>query len=505
MTNEQADRTIDATQPSLQQKSADNIAVVSKAPDPRSLAERIAYGRDLRKKAPRSSHKDNRHAGRDPIDLIEMSSQDRVKQLVQLRHGRMLASPFTFFRGTALIQAHDLQYTPRSDIVTQICGDCHLLNFGGYASPERQLIFEINDFDETDSGYWEWDLKRLTASFAIAARHLGHSESALEETVYAAATSYQRNITTFANLGTLELWYQQTTAQDLLDATTAVDGQEMLNRVIAKAKHRTHEDLLPKIASHKDGKWTIHDTPPTIFHLLNNSSLLEKNKELAALQAHAHKFRKQFYDGYLETLPPYRRNLLKQFRIHDLAFKVVGVGSVGTRCLIILLTDAHDTPLFLQFKEARPSVVAQYTKPKSRFRHQGERVVEGQRLMQAASDIFLGWTAGPFGRHFYVRQLRDMKVAAPVETMNADRLTGYARMCGLILARSHAKSGLVAPEIRGYIGKSDTFAMALLSYAKSYTDQAERDYERFRRACRNGRLQARTDEDLAYDLSMATK
>lgn len=464
-----------------------------------SSTDLMARGKHARRQCPRASQAQLGDTRRDPLPLIEASSKGRVKALVPLRYGRMLVSPFTFYRGNALLQAHDLAGTPNMGLVTPICGDCHLMNFGGFATPERNLLFSVNDFDEAHPGPWEWDLKRLVASFLIAARHLRHCPDTQELVCREVVGAYQQSMAESSHLGALATWYNAITYDDLIGETQSKATLAHIQRTMDKAQRRTHARLLPKITElGEHGQLQIRDDLPQIFHLHKKSSLLDANDDWLRLN-NWHPLYAAFERDYRPTLQGDRRALLDRFSVRDLAFKVVGVGSVGTRCLVALLTDEQQHPLFLQFKEARRSVLAGYVKQKNPWRHEGQRVVEGQRLMQAASDLFLGWTRGPTGRDFYVRQLRDMKVSAELETFDAETFAGYARLCGRALARAHAKASGMAACISGYIGKSDALADALFSYATGYAEQNERDFEAFQKACRDGRLQARSEADFAAD------
>lgn len=463
-------------------------------------ADRKQAGRYARQQVPRNTHTAIGDTHRDPVRLLKANSEGRVPALVPLRYGRMLASPFTFFRGSAILQAHDLSATPHSGFITQICGDCHLSNFGGFATPERTLIFDLNDFDETAPGPWEWDLKRLVASFVVAARHLGHSDQAARTLVRDVVGSYQEQMNGYADMGILEIWHERFTFEEIAAKARTKEGKAMVLRAIERAGKRTHEDLLPKLADRIDGRWQVRDAPPAVFHIQGRSTLFSHDDDWMGVGDWL-KTILPVYRNYRKSLPSERSALLDNFEIQDLAFKVVGVGSVGTRCLAMLLTDAHDTPLFLQFKEASTSVISRYFHARVP-KHDGQRVVEGQRLMQAATDAFLGWTAGPLGRPLYGRQLRDMKISADLELMKYEILRGYARLCGNVLARAHAKASGKAIEISTYIGSSERFAAALETYAVNYADQVEKDYEVFRKACRNGKLEARTDADMAADISL---
>ncbi|NML34222.1 DUF2252 domain-containing protein [Paraburkholderia antibiotica] len=464
---------------------------------PDSLAERRALGRNARKNTPRSAHADIGNVHRDPVRLLRESSRGRVETLVPLRYGRMLASPFTFYRGSAIIQAHDLAATANSGFHFQICGDCHLMNFGGFATPERALVFDINDFDETAVGPWEWDLKRLVASLYIAVRHLGHGDRMADEVVALAVQSYQHWTSVYSQMSPLELWCELITFARLEELSPTADARQRIRNGIAKASRRTHETILPKLANRREGIWQIRDVPPTVFHVHGKNTLFTHKDDWIGL-GDWRTLMKPIYDNYLKSLGTVRRTLLDHFTMQDMAFKVVGVGSVGTRCLILLMVDQHEKPLFIQFKEASTSVVSRYFKAHGP-KHQGQRVVDGQQLMQGASDPFLGWTSGPFGRAIYGRQLRDMKISATLELFAKETFGQYAGMCGWVLARAHAKAGGVATEVDGYLGNGDQMIEALVLYSRAYADQVEKDYEVFRNACRSGRLDARTDADMAAD------
>lgn len=466
-----------------------------------SSKDLIARGKHARRQCPRSSQAALGNIRRDPLPLIEASSQGRVQALVPLRYGRMLVSPFTFYRGNALLQAHDLGGTSNMGLFSPICGDCHLMNFGGFATPERNLLFGLNDFDEAHPGPWEWDLKRLVASFMIAARHLRHSAAVQEQLCLQVVGAYQQSMAESAQLGALPTWYHAITYEDLIGETQSKATLRQIERTLQKARQRTHAQLLPKITERNEhGQLLIRDDLPQIFHLHKKNSLLDADDDWLRMN-NWHPLYAAFMDDYRSTLQADRRALFDRFQVQDLAFKVVGVGSVGTRCLVALLTDEQQHPLFLQFKEARRSVLAGYVRPTSPLHHEGQRVVEGQRLMQSASDLFLGWTRAPTGRDFYVRQLRDMKVSAELETFDAQTFAGYARLCGRALAHAHAKASGMAGCISGYMGKSDAFADALLRYALGYAEQNERDFEIFQQACRKGQLRARSEADFAADHS----
>ena len=466
-----------------------------------TIAEREASGRAAREHARRSSHRAIGPMHRNPIDLLRQSSEGRIERLVPLRYGRMAVSPFTFFRGSAILQAHDLSLTPHTTLTLPICGDAHLLNFGGFATPERQLIFDLNDFDEVSTAPFEWDLKRLAASFVVAARHMRFSRGAAHDLVMTAVNQYRDRIAQYAECGALDLWYERITFDRMVDMAVNAENRRLIRRAMEKAGARTHESMLEKLCERDGERYVMRDMPPGLFHVHGSNTLFDPEDDWFKI-GDWNKLIHSTFEDYLKTLNDDRRELLGQFALHDLVFKVVGVGSVGTRCLVLLAVDPHGKPLFLQVKEARRSVIAQHFKAgprKSEPKHEGERVVLGQRMLQAASDIFLGWSTGPSGRHFYVRQLRDMKLTPSIDLFDVDQLNGYARLCGWALARAHAKAGGKAIEISAYIGRSDQFAEALAEYASAYADQVERDYDAFMKACRSGDLEARTDEDMAAD------
>ncbi|RKE38123.1 uncharacterized protein (DUF2252 family) [Paraburkholderia sp. BL23I1N1] len=462
-----------------------------------TIAEREARGRAAREHSKRSSHRTVGELHRNPIGLLKQSSEGRVEKLVPLRYGRMAVSPFTFFRGTAIIQAHDLSLVPDTGLTMPICGDGHLMNFGGFATPERQLVFDLNDFDEVATGPFEWDLKRLTASLVVAARHMRLSRGTAEYLVMTAATEYRDRMAQYAQCGALELWYDRITFDLMAETALTPERRRIVRRGMEKAANRTHESLLEKMAEFDGNRWSIRDAPPGLFHVHGANTLFSPDDDWFTI-GNWDKLIEGTWAEYVKTLSHDRRELLGHFTAQDLVFKVVGVGSVGTRCLVLLNVDHMGKPLFIQIKEARPSVIAQYHKSPA-LKHEGERVVRGQRMLQAASDIFLGWASGPTGRHFYFRQLRDMKLSANIELFDTDLLEGYAKLCGWIMARAHAKASGQAIEVSAYIGRGDQFAEALTGYATSYADQVERDYDVFLKACRNGELEARTDDDMAAD------
>ena len=459
--------------------------------------ESKAKGKTARSKVPRASQAVFEPApGRpDPVSLLESQATTRVPELVPIRYGRMLVSPFTFYRGAALIMASDLSTTPRSGLTAQVCGDAHLSNFGIFGSPERNMVFDCNDFDETLPGPWEWDVKRLAASFVVAARERGFSKTVRAEAVLSLGQVYRQAMRQMASMTNLEVWYSHVevnTALELLKAEAvrrkSKDVQhiaETADRVVAKARAKDSMRALDKLCTVVDGERHIVSDPPLVVPVqelvpgVQSDLLLEKFHEV---------LRK-----YRATLPTDRKHLLEQFRFVEMARKVVGVGSVGTRAWILLLQGPRpEDVLFLQAKEAEASVLERFTK-KSAYNNHGARVVAGQRMMQASSDIFLGWqrSDGIDGvtRDYYVRQLQDWKGSVDIESAIPAGMRAYGDLCGHTLARAHARSGdRIA--IASYLGNNGEFENALARFAETYADQNERDYEVFARACKKGRLQA---------------
>jgi uncharacterized protein (DUF2252 family) len=442
----------------------------------RSREERRGAGKALREHCPRQSHGKIAlgQGARDIVELIESSNEGRLENLIPIRHGRMLQSPFAYFRGTALIQAHDLGATPTSGIVVHACGDCHLVNFGGFATPERNIVFDINDFDETLPAPFEWDLKRLAASFVLAARWRGFRATEAKEIAVQAASSYRKSMKQRAEHGVLAAWYSRITLDDVRRLAPEADSKDRVEKLVTAARKQTHEWVLYKLTTSARGLPRIVDRPPLLYHV---------DKQVLSEQVLA-----DFFKQYRATLAEERRMLFDRFELVDVALKVVGVGSVGTACFVALLLAAPDDPLFLQVKQARPSVLERYTKHPP-VTQNGQRVLVGQRLMQSASDIFLGWSRGPQGRDFYVRQLRDMKMAPDIESQTPRVMRAYATLCGLTLARAHDKAGDAAM-IAGYLGSSGKFDKAIGDYAVAYADQVERDYSTFVKAVSSGRLKS---------------
>ena len=447
-----------------------------------SRAERTVLGKALRRKAPRSSHAAwEPHSERpDPINLLEAANKTRLEHLVPIRYGRMARSPFAFYRGSADIMAHDLSKTPVSGISAQICGDAHLSNFGVYASPERRQVFDINDFDETLSGPWEWDVKRLAASIVLAGRQNGYSAQDSKQAVLRCIRRYREQMQQFSEMNHLDVWYFHIEVETLIEMARLKKEKQGLERASEQASRRTRMQIFPKLAEAVEGEYRIKDEPPLIFHY-DQQDIEEENLDTDQGRG--------FILDYLASLPLERRILISRYRPLDLAHKVVGVGSVGTVCAIVLALGGAegDDPLFMQIKEASASVLEPYlgTSP---FSNHGERVVVGQRMMQATSDILLGWsTLG--GRDFYVRQLRDMKFSAEIETMNLKAFSLYAELCAATLAHAHARTSDPA-QISGYLGSADTFDQAIASFAETYANQAERDHAALVTAMKEGRVQA---------------
>ena len=469
-----------------------------KVPHP-SLDERRQRGKAARERAAPASHAGWEPAPNrpDPIALLEEQDASREPDLVPVRHGRMMVSPFTFYRGAAKIMAADLKDTPRAGLNVQLCGDAHLSNFGAFASPERNLVFDLNDFDETLPGPFEYDVKRLAASFTIAGRNNGYTKAVTRTATLASVRAYREAMAEFADMPTMQVWYAHISEQDVMRAVDAAaralratdkkdakTAEKTAKRTVEKARTRDSLQALSKLCEFVDGEYRIVSQPPLVIPIRDvvaSRGMTEDELE--------HMIREQFR-AYRATLQDDRRHLLERFEYVDAARKVVGVGSVGTRAFIVLLQgrDQQD-PLFLQLKEATASVLEDHL-PKSRYRQPGERVVQGQRLMQAASDIFLGWTKGAEENRFlYWRQLRDMKASAVVETMTPVGIEFYAKLCGTTLARAHARSSDPIA-LAAYLGKKDRFDEAITDFSERYADQNERDYDALIDAIKSGRLQA---------------
>jgi uncharacterized protein (DUF2252 family) len=443
------------------------------------VSERQDLGRSIRKAVPREAHAkwrapDNRA---NPVDILEQQAASRLPDLIPVRYGRMLASPFAFFRGSAAIMAMDLATLPRTQLTVQLCGDAHLMNFGVFGSPERELLFDINDFDETLAGPFEWDLKRLTASLVLAGRANRFSARECRISVLSATAAYHEAMQRFAQMGALATWYAHVTIDDVVSVLGDGKARRKAFAWIAKARSNTSMRALETLTHVVEGTRQIVHDPPLIERLAARGE-----HELAA------RFRHGLHE-YRRTLEPDRRHLFDQFQPIDMARKVVGVGSVGTRCYIVMLEGRTlDDPLFLQVKEAQASVLEPYL-GRSTYKDSGERVVVGQRRMQAASDIFLGWYRDAEDRGFYVRQLQDLKGSVPVESVSSTGLSLYGRICGTTLARAHARTG-DSIQIAAYLGQSVAFEEALASFAQAYADQTERDYVELAAAQKSGRIQA---------------
>jgi uncharacterized protein (DUF2252 family) len=444
--------------------------------------ERVAAGKALRDKIPREQHRLwTEFKGRpNPIDLLHKADAGRMKKLIPIRYGRMLPSSFAFYRGAAGVMAADLARTPTTGLKVQACGDCHLLNFGGFATPERSIIFDINDFDETLPAPWEWDVKRLVASIMLAARSNGLSDNQGRDCAVSCARRYREHMHEFSKMDPLRVWYAETSAADFIESLPKALRKSVNKRIEKTTAHRGSEFDFPKLASPVNGQIRITDQPPLIFHPKSTHAAEE------AILDH-------LFHAYRKSLDEDRRKLLDRYRVIDVAIKVVGVGSVGRRCWIALMMSEGNEPLFLQFKEAVRSVLEPFA-GRSSYSNHGQRVVMGQRLMQPASDIFLGWATAPNGRQFYVRQLRDAKIKPLVETFNAEMLDVYAQACGWVLARAHAKASEIAATISGYLGSAnDEFDTAMGKFALAYADQAERDHATLKAAMRKRKITVRKE------------
>jgi uncharacterized protein (DUF2252 family) len=459
----------------LMPQSGRHAAADARADTP-AASERRAQGKSLRETVSRDSHagwkapKDRR----DPIDLLVESNEGRMAELIPIRFGRMMQSPFTFYRGSAAVMAADLATTAQSGLRVQACGDAHLLNFGGFATPERQIVFDINDLDETLPAPWEWDVKRLTASVVIAGQYLRLTETESARAAEATVRSYRQRMADYSSMRALEVWYDTIGIDDVMEVLDD-RAREVVKQRLAKAEEKSSpEFVFPKLVEHRGSEPRFKEDPPLIFH---------PSAQMAPGVATA--FRAPL-ERYRASLPDHVRVLFDRYHLCDMAVKVVGIGSVGTMCAVGLWIAAEDDPLFLQVKEARASVLEPYA-GKSIYENHGQRVVCGQRLMQSASDIFLGWSTGVTGRNVYVRQLRDVKISAMIEDWDVDMLREYGKLCGWTLAKAHARSGDAA-KIAGYMGASATFDDAICEFAVEYADQNQRDYRAFIKAVREGRL-----------------
>ena len=422
-------------------------------------------GKALRDKIPRSSHakwfapKDRP----DSIDLIRNADRGRVAELLPIRYERMRGSPFAFFRGTAALMASDLSKTPATQIHVQACGDCHLANFGGFASPERTLLFDINDFDETLRAPWEWDLKRLAASLILSGREIGASRSQCAKAVESAVRSYRLHMRDYAEMRAIETWYSHVEARVLIEDAETPAARKYWKTQEQEAEMRTQQRVFKKMTTLVNGRRRIIDNRPLVFHPSKRAAYIDEVHKL--------------FVRYRETLPVERRVVLDRYHFADAAIKVVGVGAVGTRCGVVLLMAEKNDPLVLQYKQAQASALQPYCGP-CRYENHAERVVIGQRMLQAASDVFLGWTRDDRGRDFYFRQLRDMKMSLEIDTMPVEDWLELARVCGWTLARGHARTGDAAM-ISGYLGKKEVFDEAIRDFAFDYAEQVDKDFHIF--------------------------
>jgi uncharacterized protein (DUF2252 family) len=444
--------------------------------------QRRQEGKSLREQVPRESQAEFEVGPdrTDPVKVIKKSSEGRLQHLIPIRYGRMAKSAFAFYRGTASLMAMDLAQTPTSDIRVQACGDCHLSNFGLFATPERNLIFDINDFDETLPAPFEWDIKRLAASFYIGALDNRFSDKDCKIVTKTCVQAYREAIAKFSTMKVLDVWYSKYDIDTLIASAPDAEAKKNRQRIADEARANVTDYVFPKVTKVVDGRRRIVDQLPLVYHPPPEQKLPEL--AIDALQM------------YRETLPFERQVLLDRYHMEDVANKVVGVGSVGTWCGVILLMAEEDDPLLLQVKEANPSVLAPYA-GKSEFDHQGERIVVGQRLMQSASDMLLGWMtgSGKGKRHFYIRQLRDMKFSFDISILTPVQMSRYAEVCGWTLARAHARSG-DASMIYGYVGKSDVFDQAMVTFAQLYADQTEKDYKIFQNAIESGEIKAEKEK-----------
>ncbi len=448
-----------------------------------TYAERYAAGKALRDACPRSAHAVWKPPADRPdaVQLVLAAEKGRMPELLPLRHGRMLRSAFTFYRGAALTMASDLASTPTTGVRVQCCGDAHLCNFGGFATPERRVIFAINDLDETLPAAWEWDVKRLGASFVVGCRDNGLSDRDAKDVVMSCVRAYRESMAEFSRMKTLELWYYSLGADELSANIKRPEFRERFMKRLEKERAKSvADDLFPKLVEHKGEMPIIKDQLPTIFHAQGHPPGEVQKVVTDTLAA------------YRATLPPSHQALLDRYELRDAAIKVVGIGSVGTSCWVLLFMAGDGDPLFLQVKEARNSVLEPYAGA-SVFPNHGQRVVDGYRRMQPASDMFLGWTRGRT-RDFFVRQLRDIKISVRVEIFGAAEMELYSTFCGRALALSHARSGC-AITLSGYMGKSDTFDRAIAAFSKDYADQNEKDHAALKSAVRKGKVKAVFEEE----------
>ncbi|HEY9679895.1 MAG TPA: DUF2252 domain-containing protein [Drouetiella sp.] len=425
---------------------------------------------------------------RSAIDILEESNIGRIEDLAPVRYGRMSVSPFTFFRGAAAIMAADLASMPNIGVKVQACGDCHLLNFGAFATPERKIVLDINDFDETLPAPWEWDVKRLAVSFVLAASE--ENKISGQNAARAVARAYREKMGEYAKMSIMDIWYASVDWQLAINEFSDEALQKHSKKALKKAKRRTIQDYyFPKMVQQVNGAYKIKDTPPTIYHFPDAEQDVWQKRITEAFAA------------YVQTLQEDRQRLFNRYRLNDFAIKVVGIGSVGTMCMVAIMLAPDDEPLMLQLKEARESVLAKYA-GKSEFENQGQRVVAGQRIVQSASDIFLGWTHFDDGRHFYIRQLRDTKVKLDPELWKGEQLVKVAELLGGVLARAHARSGDAAL-LRGYLGSKTEFDDAIHKFSIAYAKQVEADYEELKEAIASGRIKIAMDSATVDEMASA--
>jgi uncharacterized protein (DUF2252 family) len=470
--------------------SDESLPKLTKAPVPvqthtLKYEERLAKGRALREVVSRKSQKEwQAPANRaDPVELLIENSRGRLEELIPIRYGRMMVSPFTFYRGAAAIMAYDLSHTPSTGLTLVSDGDCHLLNFGGFATAERNLIFDINDFDEVSFAPWEWDVKRLTASFVIAGQSNGFNSDSRKEAAWLAAQAYRQRMAEYAEMPILQAWNDYFDLNTIIENIPDKENRRFYSKKLASATEQSaHEKEFAKLTFTTGGTPRIVDQPPLIYHFGDERDAEYLKTANATLQ------------GLKRNISLGVNLLLDRYTVVDVAFKVVGVGSVGTVCGIMLLMSGRGDPLFLQFKQARQSVLEPYCGANP-YEHAGQRVVVGQRVMQAAGDMFLGWTTGTgkYRTQFYLRQLSDAKIKPVIELMKPTNLKAYAGLCGRALARAHARSGDPAV-LTGYMGKSNAFEDALAEFSVAYAEQNERDHAALLNAIRSGRIEARTSE-----------
>ncbi len=444
---------------------------------------RRGRGQALRGIAPREDHAGWKPAADrpSPMDVLAKNSEGRIEELVPLRYGRMLPTPFTFFRGAAAVMAQDLARITTTGVQVQVCGDMHLLNFGAFATPERNVAFDINDFDETLPAPWEYDLQRLTVSFILACRENGLKPKHAVSASNAVLSSYREKMAEYSKMSILDIWYDRIDWRHVIDSTSSPEVKKRREKALNKAMRRNSEFYFPKLVESKADGFLIKDQPPRIYHPENGKGKPFREKISEALEE------------YKESLQEDKRRLFSRYRYVDSALKVVGIGSVGTMCAIALLLAPDDEPLFLQIKEARPSVFEEFV-GESSFENRGQRVVEGQRIMQSASDIFLGWTKFDEGKHFYVRQLRDTKIKLEPEFWDAKIMLEMAQIMGSVLARAHARSGDSAV-ISGYLGSEPIFDEAMTDFAVLYADQVEKDHAELVEAYKSGKIEVKIESE----------